>query len=90
MFSWRDADDPEKQGSTLWSVSPRDTKYFGDGPQTFMVNYRVEDMDALLAALKAEGVEVLKREDGEFGKFAWIVDPDGNRIELWEPPKDDV
>ena len=51
-----------------------------------MVNYRVENMDELLEALKAEGVEIVKREDGDYGKFAWIVDPDGNRIELWEPP----
>ena len=52
-----------------------------------MINYRVADLDALLAALRAEGVAVdEKREDSEYGKFAWITDPDGNRIELWEPP----
>jgi predicted enzyme related to lactoylglutathione lyase len=54
-----------------------------------MMNYLVENMDAVLEALKAEGVEVAKREDSGFGRFAWIVDPEGNRIELWEPPKED-
>jgi predicted enzyme related to lactoylglutathione lyase len=79
------------KGSTVWSINKRDTTYFGPGPQTFMMNYRVEDMDAMLEALKAEGVEIdPKREDGEFGRFAWIVDPEGNRIELWEPPKEDI
>jgi predicted enzyme related to lactoylglutathione lyase len=90
MFSWRDADDPEKKGNTIWSVFPKDTKYFGPGPQTFMMNYRVDDLDAVLAALKAEGVEIdPKQEDYDYGKFAWIIDPEGNKIELWEPPKDE-
>jgi predicted enzyme related to lactoylglutathione lyase len=53
-----------------------------------MVNYRVEDLDALLALLRQEGVEIDdRREDSEYGRFAWIMDPEGNRIELWEPPK---
>ncbi len=53
-----------------------------------MLNYRVEDLDGLLTALREEGVTVLdKREEHEFGRFAWITDPEGNRIELWEPPK---
>lgn len=91
MFDWRDAENPDQKGSTVWSINPRDTTYFGAGPQTFMMNYRVENMDALLEALKAEGVQIdPKRDDSEFGRFAWIVDPEGNRIELWEPPKDDI
>jgi predicted enzyme related to lactoylglutathione lyase len=90
MFEWRDADDAEKKGSTIWSIKSRETKYFGEGPQTFMVNYRVENLDELLEALKAEGVTIdPKRDDSDFGKFAWIMDPDGNRIELWEPPKEE-
>ena len=53
-----------------------------------MINYRVEDLNALLVALKAEGVEIdPHREDGDYGRFAWIIDLDGNRVELWEPPK---
>jgi predicted enzyme related to lactoylglutathione lyase len=89
MFPWRSEENPDRKGSTVWSIAKRDTTYFGPGPQTFMMNYLVENMDAVLEALKAEGVEVAKREDSEFGRFAWIVDPEGNRIELWEPPKED-
>jgi hypothetical protein len=58
MFLWRDAQDPEKRGSTVWSAFPRDTKYFGEGAQTFMVNYRVENLDALLEELETEGVQI--------------------------------
>lgn len=80
------SDDPE--GMTAWSIFPADTKYFGPGPQPFMLNFRVADLDALLAALQAEGVTIdPKREDADYGRFAWIVDPDGNRVELWGPPK---
>ena len=89
MFQWRDADAPETERMTIWSAFPRDTKYFGTGPQSFMMNYIVDDMDAVLQALKAEGVEIdPKRENHEYGRFAWIIDPDGNRVELWEPPKE--
>jgi catechol 2,3-dioxygenase-like lactoylglutathione lyase family enzyme len=88
-FHSRDADDPAKKDRTMWALFPRSTKYFGTGPATFMMNYRVENLDALLEALAKEGVEIdPHRDDHEYGKFAWIVDPDGNRIELWEPPKE--
>jgi catechol 2,3-dioxygenase-like lactoylglutathione lyase family enzyme len=91
IFRWRDAHDPEKKGTTVWAAFRRDTKYFGEGAQMFMVNYRVENLDELLEALKAEGVEVdPKRENYDYGKFAWIIDPDGNRIELWEPPNPEM
>jgi predicted enzyme related to lactoylglutathione lyase len=87
IFHWRQADDPKQRGMTVWSVFPRDTAYFGPGPSPFMVNYQVDDLDALLVRLAAEGVEIdPKRENHDYGKFAWIVDPEGNRIELWEPP----
>lgn len=86
-FRWREADEPEKPGTTVWSLFAGDTKYFGNPDQQYMVNYRVDNMDALLEALKAEGVWIdEKREDSEYGRFAWIKDCDGNRIELWEPP----
>jgi predicted enzyme related to lactoylglutathione lyase len=89
IFHWRDAEKPEQKAMTVWSAFPRDTKYFGPGPQTLMMNYLVEDLDALLEALKDEGVTIdPKRENHEYGKFAWIIDPEGNRIELWEPPKE--
>jgi len=74
-------------GATVWSIFPADTDYLGTEPARFMINYRVEDIDALLEALRAEGVWIdEKRDDSEFGRFAWIADPEGNRIELWQPP----
>jgi len=86
MFHWREADAPERQGMTVWSLFKKDTKYFDPSRSSFMINYRVDNLDALLEALKAEGVEIdPKREDHEYGRFAWIMDPEGNRIELWEP-----
>ena len=88
VFSWRDAEQPEQKGMTIWSLFKADTEYFvPPGGAEFMVNYRVDDLDALLAKLQAAGVEVLpERQDGEFGRFAWIIDPDGRRVELCEPP----
>jgi catechol 2,3-dioxygenase-like lactoylglutathione lyase family enzyme len=89
MFHWRRLEDPTQETLTVWSVFPEDTKYFNPSSAPFMINYQVEDMDAVLEALRAEGVTIdPKREDHEYGKFAWIMDPEGNRIELWEPPKD--
>ena len=86
-FHWRDIDDPDKKGFTLWSLFKNETEYFGPGDAPFMVNYRVENLDAVLEALRAEGGWVDdKREDDENGRFAWIMDPEGRRIELWEPP----
>jgi predicted enzyme related to lactoylglutathione lyase len=88
-FPWRKAEDPDKTGMTIWSVFPRQSKYFGPGSSPFMINYRVDDLDGLLKALAAEGVQIdPHREEADFGRFAWITDPDGNRIELWEPPKE--
>ena len=88
-FEWRDAMDAEKKGMTVWSLFPRDTKYFGPGRSPFMINYRVDDLDALVEVLKKEGVEIdAHREDYDYGRFAWITDPEGNRLELWEPPKE--
>lgn len=90
MFEWRGAEDPTEEGVTVWSPFPEDTTYFEPTKAAFMVNYRVDDLDALLEALKAEGVvSDPKREDSEYGRFAWINDLEGNRIELWEPPKEE-
>ena len=86
VFHWRD-DPRSDDGSTAWSVFTQETKYLGPGQQTFMINYRVDDLDSLLTQLRAEGVEVDEKTDvSEFGKMGWAVDPEGNRIELWEPP----
>jgi predicted enzyme related to lactoylglutathione lyase len=85
---WSDPEDPERAGMTVWSLFKKDSKYFDPSRSSFMINYLVDNLDALLAALKEEGVEIdPKREDYDYGRFAWIMDPEGNRIELWEPPK---
>ena len=88
MFWWRHDDEPDKRGHTVWGPFDKDSDYFGPGDTPFMFNYRVDDLDAILNRLRDEGVEVLdKREDSEFGRFGWIVDLDGHRVELWEPPE---
>jgi catechol 2,3-dioxygenase-like lactoylglutathione lyase family enzyme len=88
LFPWRRADQPEVSTYTAWSTFKEDTAYFEPSNNEFMINYQVEDLYALLETLKAEGVTVLdKTEDTEYGKFGWILDPEGRKIELWEPPK---
>ena len=85
MLSWREHGDPQKEHVTVWTVFPATTKYF-EPTQAFMVDYIVDDMDALLDRLKQEGVKIdPKRMDESFGHFAWIYDSDGNKIELWQP-----
>ncbi len=86
-FRWRGPDNPSGEGTTVWSVFEDDSGYFAPSTARFMVNYRVEDLDALLTVLRAEGCEVDARtEHSEYGKFGWVMDPEGNRIELWQPP----
>jgi predicted enzyme related to lactoylglutathione lyase len=71
---------------TVWSAYPADTHYFGPGPATGMVNYRVQNLDAMLAQLRAAGARVEEKvEDYDYGRFGWATDPEGNRFELWEP-----
>ena len=85
-FEWRAGEKNGQSGFTAWSTFSEDTKYFGPGQQTWMANYRVDDLVTLLAVLGQEGVEIAgEMESFEYGKFAWIADPEGNRIELWEP-----
>jgi catechol 2,3-dioxygenase-like lactoylglutathione lyase family enzyme len=86
IFLWRPDDAPEQRAYTVWSPFEASTSYFDPSKQPFMVNYRVADLDALLIALRAEGVEIVGEPMTEAnGKFAWILDPEGNKIELWEP-----
>ena len=86
VFPWRHADDPEKRGATVWATFAADTDYFGSGGGDFMINYRVANLDRMLAQLREAGVEVDEKvEDYAYGRFGWATDPDGNRIELWEP-----
>ena len=73
---------------TVWSTFAADTEYFGDRRQSFMINLVVDDLDAALANVRAAGGDVIpEKEEHDFGRFGWIVDPDGNRVELWEPPE---
>ncbi|MCB0551442.1 MAG: VOC family protein [Phaeodactylibacter sp.] len=77
-------------GYTVWSAMPESTEYYAPSQASFMINYRVENLDALLDLLREEGVEVVgEPEEYEYGKFGWIMDPEGNKVELWEP-KDEV
>jgi predicted enzyme related to lactoylglutathione lyase len=74
-------------GTTIWTVGDAEGNYFAPSTASFMINYRVADLHGLVAALKAEGCNVLeKTEESEHGKFAWVIDPEGNKVELWEPP----
>ncbi len=87
VFRWRDESDVTRPGSTVWSLFPEETEYFGSTPQRAMIDYRVADLDAVLTALRHEGVSVDERvEESAEGRFGWITDPEGNRIELWQPP----
>ncbi|HEY4365014.1 MAG TPA: VOC family protein [Bryobacteraceae bacterium] len=85
MLPWRQHDDPQKEQTTVWTIFPDSTDYI-PATQPFMINYIVDDMDALLDRLKQEGVKIDdKRMNESYGRFAWIYDSDGNKIELWQP-----
>ena len=86
-FTWTDAAGQPTGGTTIWSIGPADGEGFGPGRSPFMINYRVDDLAALLQALRAEGCQVLdKTDDSEYGKFGWVIDPEGHKVELWQPP----
>jgi catechol 2,3-dioxygenase-like lactoylglutathione lyase family enzyme len=78
-------DAPKHPPALVWNAFSASTNYFAPSTSEFMINYAVDDMDAFVARLRAKGVEVLKREDDDNGRFAWILDPEGHKIELWEP-----
>ena len=85
VLRWPD-DHAGDKGVTVWHVAEPNTKWFAPSEAPFMINYRVDDLDTLLANLRSAGVEILKGpEADDNGKFAWIMDPDGNKVELWEP-----
>lgn len=86
-FRWTDAAGAPTAGTTAWNIAPETTDYYTPSTSTFMVNYRVADLHALLAALRAEGCNLVgEAQASEFGKFGWVMDPEGNKVELWEPP----
>jgi predicted enzyme related to lactoylglutathione lyase len=86
-FSWSDDASTPINGSTIWSIGTDKSDPFAPSKASFMINYRVENLHGLVAILKTEGCEVLdKIDESEFGKFAWVIDPEGNKVELWQPP----
>jgi predicted enzyme related to lactoylglutathione lyase len=86
-FTWTDSAGTPIGGSTIWSIGRAEGDQFAPSNASFMVNYRVEDLHALVKMLKAEGCNVLdKVDESEYGKFAWVMDPEGNKVELWQPP----
>lgn len=88
LFAWKERGRGGAEGITVWAAFPRNTTYFGAPRQSMMVNYIVDDLEALLQQLRREGVRTVKRmEVSAYGKFGWVEDPEGNRVELWEPPK---
>ncbi len=89
LFPWRQAGGEGKERTTVWSLFPRNTDYFGPANPAFMVNYIVDDLDGMVADFRAAGAQVEDRqEESEYGRFAWVTDPEGNRIELWQPPNE--
>jgi catechol 2,3-dioxygenase-like lactoylglutathione lyase family enzyme len=86
LFLWRERDDANRVGTTVWGLFPADTKHFAPSTSSFMINYRVRNMDRMLAQLRAAGVQLDGKIVDDFnGRFAWVMDPEGNKIELWEP-----
>jgi predicted enzyme related to lactoylglutathione lyase len=86
VFQWREQHRPDLVGTTVWAPFPHDTRYFDPSSKPFMINYRVANLGWLLEQLRAEGVQVEDQiEEHEYGRFAWVIDPEGNRVELWEP-----
>jgi len=87
ILRWPD-DKADDNGLTVWHVAAKDSKWFSPSDSSFMINYRVDNLDEMIAQLSAAGVEIVGGpESHENGKFAWIMDPDGNKVELWEPMK---
>ncbi|UPG91046.1 VOC family protein [Luteibacter aegosomaticola] len=86
-FDWKDDDGNPVGGTTAWFIGSLDEGPYDPGTANFMVNYRVADVHALVKALREEGCNVLEKiDESEFGKFAWVIDAEGNKVELWEPP----
>ena len=87
ILKWPD-DKAEDRGLTVWHVAARDSDWFSPSTASFMINFRVHDLHALVKALREEGCAVDdKIDESEFGKFGWVMDPEGNRVELWQPPE---
>lgn len=86
-FSWADSEGMPAGGTTVWSIGPEKDGRFAPSTAPFMINYRVEDLRALVEVLREEQCNVLDGiEESEYGMFAWVIDPEGNKVELWQPP----
>ncbi len=87
-FKWTSPENPSGIGGTIWSPFKEDTEYFSPSNAPFMINYRVDDLHQVLAQLRSEGCNVdAKVDESEYGKFGWVIDPEGNKLELWQPPE---
>jgi predicted enzyme related to lactoylglutathione lyase len=87
VFAWANADGNSIKGTTVWFIAAAGSDHFAPSKSSFLVNYRVDDLATLLQALRDEGCNVLeKTDDSEYGKFGWVIDPEGNKVELWQPP----
>ncbi len=87
VFEWREKDRDSPRGKTAWTIFPETSTYFEPTNASFMIDYRVDDLDGLCKKLEAEGIRIEGRQAAEYGKFAWVRDLDGNKLELWEPPQ---
>lgn len=87
VFTWTDSDGNPTRGSTVWCIAPQDGEQFASSKASFMINYRVDDLHAVVKVLKEEGCNFVDPiQESEYGKFAWLIDPEGNKVELWQPP----
>lgn len=87
-FSWCDEAGKTVGGMTVWSIGSTGSDQFAPSTAPFMINYRVDDLHALVKVLREEGCHVLEKiDESEYGKFAWVIDPEGNKVELWQPPE---
>ena len=87
VFEWREPDSPEQLGQTAWTLFGQETTYFAPSQSSWMINYRVENLDRMLEQLREAGVIIVEQITEEYRRFAWVMDPEGNKIELWESPK---
>jgi predicted enzyme related to lactoylglutathione lyase len=86
-FTWTDDEGKPAAGTTVWSIGSEQSDQFAPSTARFMVNYRVEDLTSLVKALREEGCSVLEKiDESDYGKFAWVIDPEGNKVELWQVP----
>ncbi len=86
LFEFRDSDNPEQKGYLQWSPFEKNTEYFTPSQKEYMINYRVQNIEKLIENLRADGVQIVGEiETFDYGKFAHIIDPEGNKIEFWEP-----